>query len=70
MTTTDLATSPNTDPYLLPFNWPTTMPAECAEERLYDQLPCAYQCEAGWLPTVEGGAIGCPTCNSCDREPL
>jgi hypothetical protein len=52
------------DPYELPFNWATTLTPECAEERLFNLLPCEWQCEQGWMPLLDGAMVACPSCDS------
>jgi hypothetical protein len=53
-----------TDPYPNPFNWSPALELECAEERLYNLLPCNFQCEQGWLPLLNGEFTACWECQS------
>lgn len=65
MTSNSMQPTTNTmdDPYETPFAWSDQMRAECGEDRLFGLLPCPWQCEAGgWLPTVEGEWVACPSC--------
>jgi hypothetical protein len=57
------ATSAN-DPYG-DFPWADTLAPEAPEHRLYGLLPCAYQCEAGWMPLLTGDYLACPECAQC-----
>jgi hypothetical protein len=50
------------DPYG-PFSWADTLEAEAPEHRLFNLLPCPWQCEQSWLPLIDGTMIACPSCN-------
>lgn len=64
-----IVAAPTSDPYPTPFEWSDAMEAEAPEERLFNLLPCEFQCEyGGWLPLPNGTAIACPSCQSVEPQ--
>lgn len=59
-----MITTTTNDPYQSPFEWSDALELEAPEDRLFNLLPCGFQCEYdGWLPLLSGAMIACPSCD-------